>query len=209
MGLEYSRQLKKRGEHVIATCRSSSVELNAIGIRVETDVDVTSQKSVMVLKEKIESTQIDVLILNAGISNFDSLVDFDYEKILQQFKVNTLGPLLMVNALQGNLKEGSKVILMTSRMGSITNNDLGDYYGYRMSKAALGMAGKSLAIDLKEKGIVIALVNPGLVRTGFIKSSQRGIEAKDAVCKLIKLIDNITMHDSGSFFHLDGSIIPW
>ena len=209
MGLEYARQLNERGEHVIATCRASSTELTAIGVRVEKDVDVTSQQSIMVLKKKLEPTLIDVLILNAGISSFDSLVDFDYETILHQFKVNTLGPLSIVYELLDNLNEGSKVIFMTSRMASINNNVSGGYYGYRMSKVALGMAAKSLAIDLKEKGIIVALLNPGLVKTGFMDSSQKGVDAKEAVTTLIKRIDNISMQDSGSFFHIDGSIIPW
>jgi len=209
MGLEYSRQLNDRGEYVIATCRSSSIELNAIGVRVETDIDVTSQQSLIALKEKLESTLIDVLILNAGISNYDCLFNFNYETILHQFKVNSLGPISTVNALLGNLKEGSKVIIMTSRMASLYNNNSGGYYGYRMSKAALGIAAKSLAIDLRDKGIIVALLNPGLVKTGFIESSQKGVEAKEAVTTLIERIDNLSDYDSGSFFHIDGSIIPW
>lgn len=64
-------------------------------------------------------------------------------------------------------KLGSKVVMITSRMGSIGDNTSGGYYGYRMSKVALSMAGKSLVHDLKPRQIAVAILHPGLVSTAM------------------------------------------
>ena len=103
IGLEFCRQLKGRGDEVIATCRSSSPELEKLGIRVESGVDVTSGESVLKLKQKLEGTNIDVLIQNAGIAEFNSLSNLDPESIIRQFEVNALSPLCFTTAFLENL----------------------------------------------------------------------------------------------------------
>ena len=149
IGLELSRQLKDRGEDVIATCRSSSSELNSLSVRVETDIDISSGDSVIALKENLKDTKIDVLIQNAGIAEFNSLSHLDPKSILHQFEVNALSPLCFVQTMLSHLNESAKIALISSRMGSIEDNSSGGSYGYRMSKVALCMAGKSLSVDLK------------------------------------------------------------
>jgi NAD(P)-dependent dehydrogenase (short-subunit alcohol dehydrogenase family) len=101
------------------------------------------------------------------------------------------------------------VILMTSRMGSIEDNTSGGSYGYRMSKAALCMAGKSLAIDLKPRGIAVALLHPGLVRTRMTGFSEAGISPAEAVHGLLQRIDDLSLETSGSFWHANGQVLPW
>ncbi len=209
IGLEYCRQLKKRGHDVIATCRDSSPELDQLGVRVESGVDITSGASVVKLKEKLEGKCIDVLIQNAGIAEFNSLSNLDPESVIRQFEVNALSPLCLTHAFLGNMRMGSKVALMTSRMGSIEDNASGGSYGYRMSKVALCMVGKSLSIDLKSRGIAVAILHPGLVSTRMTGFTPNGITPEQSVNGLLSRIDLLTLENSGTFWHSNGEILPW
>ena len=209
IGLEYCRQLKERGEEVIATCRSSSPELDELGVRIEVDVDVSSGGSVLNLKRRLEGAHIDVLIQNAGIAEFNSLLSLDPESIIRQFEVNALSPLCFTQAFLSNMGNGSKVALMTSRMGSIDDNTSGGSYGYRMSKVALCMAGKSLSIDLKTKGISVAILHPGLVSTRMTGFTSSGISPEQSVSGLLTRIDSLNLENSGTFWHSNGEVLPW
>ncbi len=209
IGLEYCRQLKSRGEDVIATCRSSSSELDELGVRIESGVDVASGESVIELKEKLKGTFIDVLIQNAGIAEFNSLSNLDPLSVMRQFEVNALSPLCFTHAFLGNMRKGSKVVLMTSRMGSIDDNTSGGSYGYRMSKVALCMAGKSLSIDLKPRGISVAILHPGLVSTRMTGFTSSGITTEEAVGSLLSRIDSLSIENSGTFWHSNGEVLPW
>ncbi len=209
IGLEYCRQLNERGEKVIATCRSTSEELDDIGVRVEEGVDVASGESVLSLKEKLKGIRIDVLIHNAGIAEFNSLSNLDPESVMRQFQVNALSPLCFTQALIGNLGQGSKIALMSSRMGSIDDNTSGSSYGYRMSKVALCMVGKSLSIDLKTKGISVVVLHPGLVRTRMTRFVENGITTEQSVKGLIARIDSLKLDNTGQFLHSNGQTLPW
>lgn len=209
IGYEYCKQLQQRGEDVIAVCRSSSEELDQLGIRVETGVDITSDASVAELAHKLQGIELDVLINNAGIINRVSLDNLDIESIRQQFEVNAIGPLRFTKALLPHLKAGSKVALMTSRMGSIDDNTSGGSYGYRMSKVALSMAGKSLSHDLKPEGIAVAILHPGLVSTRMTGFTQNGITPEASVKGLLARIDALTLDNTGTFWHSNGEVLPW
>ncbi len=209
IGLELCRQLKKRGDEVIATCRESSKELEAIGVRVESGIDVTSGSSVLQLINKLDNQIVDVLVQNAGIHESNSLSNLDPESLRRQFEVNALSPLCFTRAIMGQLKKGSKVIFITSRMGSIDDNTSGGSYGYRMSKVALCMAGKSLSVDLKPKGIAVSLLHPGLVKTRMTGFTSQGISAEKSAKGLIERMDLLTLENSGSFWHSNGEILPW
>ncbi|MEO1185360.1 MAG: SDR family NAD(P)-dependent oxidoreductase, partial [Cyanobacteria bacterium J06636_27] len=123
------------------------------------------------------------------------------------FEVNAVGPLRLTKALLNNLKSGSKIIMMTSRMGSIDDNTSGGSYGYRMSKVALSMAGKSLSEDLKSKNIPVAILHPGLVQTRMTGFS--GITTEESVKGLLARIDKLNMENTGTFWHSNGEILPW
>ena len=127
----------------------------------------------------------------------------------KQFEVNALGTLRVTNALLPNLSSGSKVIIMTSRMGSIGDNTSGGSYGYRMSKAALSMAGKSLSHDLKPQGIAVAILHPGLVKTRMTGFTDSGITTEQAVTGLLERIEELNLKNTGSFWHSNGEILPW
>ena len=161
IGLCLAKQLKERGDDVIVAGRKTSPELDALGVRVETGVDVADSTAIAALVERLGDTQIDLLINNAGILESTRLKPLDEDAIRKQFEVNALGPLRLTAALLPRLRAGSKVALITSRMGSIGDNTSGGAYGYRMSKAALNMAGVSLARDLKSVQVAVAILHPG------------------------------------------------
>ena len=209
IGLEYCRQLQARGEQVIAVCRQPSPELEALAVRLETGVDITAEDSLSKLVERLDGVPIDGLIHNAGILESTSLDRLDLASMRRQFEVNALAPLRLTQALLGQLQAGSKLILMTSRMGSIDDNSSGGSYGYRMSKVALNMAGRSLAIDLRPRGIAVAILHPGLVRTRMVNFNAQGISPEQAVRGLLQRIDALTLETSGTFWHANGDVLPW
>lgn len=209
IGYEYCKQLQQRGDDVIAVCRSTSEELESLDVRVETDVDITSDESVAQLAQKLEGVTLDVLINNAGILERVSLDNLDFASIRQQFEVNAIGTLRLTHALLPLIKDGGKIAIMTSRMGSIEDNTSGGSYGYRMSKVAVSMAGKSLSHDLKPRGIAVAILHPGLVSTRMTGFTQNGITPAEAVNGLLARIDALSLDSTGTFWHSNGEVLPW
>ena len=209
IGLAYCQQLRARGDAVIAVCRQVSPALESLGIRVEAGIELSEQSSIADLVRRLECCSHHGVILKPRIHHTKGLEDLDAEAIRRQFEVNALAPLLLARALVPQMPRGSKLALMTSRMGSIDDNTSGGSYGYRMSKVALNIAGKSLAIDLKPRGIAVAILHPGLVRTGMIRFNPNGIDPADAVQGLLVRIDALTLETSGSFWHANGQLLPW
>ncbi len=209
IGFEYCRQLQARGDSVIAVCRTATEDLKALGVRLEDGIDVTSDAAVASLHERLGETEIDVLINNAGIIKRVTLDHLDFDSIREQFEINALGALRVTQVLLPRLKAGAKVALMTSRMGSISDNTSGSSYGYRMSKVALSMAGKSLSHDLKPLGIAVAILHPGLVQTRMTNFTASGITPEASVRGLLALIDQLTLENTGTFWHSNGEVLPW
>ena len=209
IGLEYCRQLSVRGDDVIAVCREASPELESLGIRIEAGIELTDSSAIDELMSRLLHQSLDGAILNAGILHSTGLNDLDVDSIRQQFEVNALAPLRLASALTRHLSSGSWIALMTSRMGSIADNTSGGSYGYRMSKAALNMAGQSLAVDLKPRGIAVAILHPGLVATRMINFNPNGISPQQSVEGLLNRIDALTLETSGSFCHANGEELPW
>lgn len=207
IGLELARLLHARGDTVIATSRSSSPELDALDVRQER-LDVTDQDSVDALAKRLDKERIDTLINNAGVLHGDTLDRLDFDQITQQIQVNTLGPLRVTAALRRRLRTGSKVAIITSRMGSISDNDSGGAYGYRLSKAAVNAVGRSLAIDLGRDGISVVLLHPGFVRTDMT-GGRGNWDAPDAAAALIERIDELNADNAGRFLHANGEPLPW
>ena len=209
IGLAYCRQLRDRGDRVIAVCRSTSPELESLGVRLEAGIELSDAAAIAQLVQRLAGLHLDVAILNAGVLEANALHNLDADSLRRQFEVNALAPLLLSAALQDNLGPGSKLALMTSRMGSIDDNSSGGSYGYRMSKVALNMAGRSLAIDLRPRGIAVAILHPGLVRTRMIGFNPQGISTEEAVCGLLARIDALSLETSGTFWHANGTVLPW
>lgn len=208
IGLEYCKQLQNKGETVIAVCRQPNENLNNLGVQVEAGIDVTSDDSVMELAQRLQGTTIDVLINNAGIIEANSWDDLDFDSLERQFQVNAIAPLRVTKALSPMIPKGGKIILMTSRMGSIEDNTSGGFYGYRMSKTALSMAGKSLAEDLKPRQIAVGILHPGMVQTRMTDFS--GITTTESVQGLLQRIQELNLDNSGTFWHgVKGEVLPW
>jgi NAD(P)-dependent dehydrogenase (short-subunit alcohol dehydrogenase family) len=208
IGLELAKQLAARGDTVIAAVRSASDELASLDVEVHEGVDVADDKSVAQFASALSGRTLDILINNAGILTRETLDDLDWDRIRTQFEVNTLGPLRVTAALLPSLSEGSKVAIVSSRVGSLADNTSGNNYGYRMSKAAVNMVGVNLSHDLKEKGIAVVLLHPGYVRTGLTDMSGN-IDPDEAARGLIERIDETTMERTGTFWHADGTELPW
>jgi len=208
IGLELCRVHLERGSKVIAACRTASDELNALGVQVIDDVDVAHADAGTRLVQALGERTLDVLVNNAGVFGNNALGEIDYEDVAHQFQVNAIGPLRVTEALLPRLKRGSKVAMITSRMGSMGDNGSGAYYGYRMSKAALNAAGVSLARDLKPRGIAVALLHPGFVQTRMVGFAG-DITPRQAAERLATRIDELTPDNSGTFWHSSGEILPW
>lgn len=207
IGLELCRQLAQRGDEVLATCRRTSADLESLDVTVYEDVDVTEDAALSRLARSLGTQRIDVLINNAGILSRQTLDELDFDAMRRQFEVNALGPLRVTRALLPCLAPGAKVVIITSRMGSIADNTSGAHYGYRMSKAAVNMAGKSLATDLGEQGIAVGLLHPGMVATEM--TGRHGEPVARAARGLIERIDELSLEHSASFRHANGESLPW
>jgi NAD(P)-dependent dehydrogenase (short-subunit alcohol dehydrogenase family) len=207
IGLEMARQHAARGDTVIAGCRRTSPALAAAGVEVVEGVDVTSDEVVDRLTGAVGGRRLDRLVNNAGILERSSLDQLDFESVERQFRVNAIGPLRVTAGLRGHLAEGGKVFIITSRMGSIEDNSSGGSYGYRMSKAAVNIAGKSLAVDLASAGIGVFLLHPGFVATDM--TGRQGISAVDAAAGLIDRMDALDINQTGTFWHQEGYALPW
>ena len=208
IGLALSKQLAARGDRVLALCRTPSSELSQIaGIRIIPGIDVTDATALQQLVAQLDKQALDVIIHNAGIMTNETLQDLDLDRMREQFEINTLAPLRITQLLLPNLRPGSKVVLISSRMGSIDDNTSGGKYGYRMAKAALNMAGKSLAVDLKSAGIAVGIFHPGMVATDL--TAQQGIDANEAATNLLQRIDQLSLETSGQFVHANGTPLPW
>jgi len=211
IGYELARQLAARGTTVIAACRKPTAGLAALPLRVEAGIDIATDAGCTALAARVAGVPLDLLVHNAGVlsdESLDALDDDAVAGIRRQFEVNALAPLRLTALLAPQLVEGAKVALITSRMGSMEDNTSGGYYGYRMSKAALNAAGRSLAHDLAPRGVAVALLHPGFVRTSM--TGGRGdVDAATAARNLLARIDELTPATSGRFLHANGSPLPW
>jgi len=209
IGLALAKELKKRGAQVVATCRSTSPELEALGVEVVAGVDVSEAEGVAKLVAKVGDRKIDLLINNAGILVWgDSFDKPDFAGMTKQFEVNAVGPVRVTSALRNNLSPVCKLAFITSRMGSIEDNGSGGHYGYRMSKAALNIAAVSVARDLEPQGVPVIILHPGMVKTDMI-GGRGQVEPEEAARGLLGRIDELTLERSGAFFHQNGESLPW
>jgi NAD(P)-dependent dehydrogenase (short-subunit alcohol dehydrogenase family) len=208
IGLEFVKQYLAKGDKVIALCRNTSDELSQSDAKVIDKVDVSSPECLEKILPTLSDLKIDLLINNAGVFANETLEHMSVKTLEYQFRANAIGPLMVTQMLRQQLVKGAKVAMITSRMGSVTDNTSGGYYGYRMSKAALNIAGVSLAHDLKEQEVAVALLHPGHVQTEMVNYSG-DISAAVAVERLIQRIEELNLGNTGTFWHSNGEILPW
>ncbi len=207
IGLALTQKYLNEGHEVIALCRKSSEELSKSQAKVIEGIDVTDISCLE--KAASEVGEMDILINNAGLLTVETLDSMNFEDIQKQIEVNTYAPLKVALTLGKGLKKGSTFGILTSRMGSISDNDSGGYYGYRLSKAAANAAAKSLAMDLKDMGITVLMLHPGYVKTEMT-GHQGLIDTQESAAGLYKVIqDHGKISDTGTFWHTNGESIAW
>ena len=208
IGLAMVRQLIERGEEVTAAVRTMTPALRETGATVVEGVDIGLDEGAARLAEALGDMRVDVLVHNAGILRPDTLATLDFDEALRHYNVNALGPLRVVRALLPNLGEGGRIGIVTSRVGSVSDNTSGGNYAYRMSKAAANMAVKNLSIELEPRGIAVAALHPGYVRTDMTQG-RGNIEPDVAARGLILRMENLDLATTGTFWHAEGWQIPW
>lgn len=208
IGLELTKQYKEKGYDVTVLCRKSSDELTNLGVNIVEGIDITDDSLVNTISDKISLNKIDILIHNAGILKGDSFPEIDLNTMRESFEVNSLGPLRTILGLKDKLKEGSKVGIVSSRVGSIDDNSSSNNYAYRTSKTAVNMIGKCLSLDLKDKGIALALLHPGYVRTEMTNHNGL-INPDESAAGLIKRMEELSLETTGIFVHTSGEKLTW
>ncbi len=208
IGLELARHYAGEGFDVIGVCREASAELKEVATRIIEGVDVTTDSGMQKLTDELKGQSIDLLINNAGLLQDEKLGSIDFDSIRTQMEINAYAPLRVAEALVSQIPSGGKIANITSRMGSIADNDSGGRYGYRASKAALNAFGKSLAMDLKPKGIAVAQLHPGYVQTRMVNFGGL-ITPEESAKGLSARIDGLNLENTGSFWHSNGEELPW
>ncbi len=242
IGLEFARQYAALGWRVIATCRKpdDADDLKGIAVRhpnvVIEQLDITDHAQVDALARRYAHLAIDVLLNNAALLADRPKQAFgrvDYGLFRQIVEVNVLGTLKVTEAFAPHViaSDGKKIVTLGSAAGSIQMiNPPPDFYAYRSSKAALHLLMKNVALELADQGVLVGLINPGLVDTrGFaeigadepvpedyrqivamIRSGQLQLSTpEEAVAQMIPLIEDLTPEQSGTFLNADGQILPW
>lgn len=215
IGAAMCAQLAARGDHPIAACFADAPELRQSGVEVVSGVDITTDAGVLRLMQAVGAREVRVLVHNAGLVIERRFGEFDFDAFQREYAVNTLGPLRVTQALLPNLRAGSRIGLVTSRVGSLSENGSGGLWGYRMSKAAANMAGINLAHELKPRGIAVACLHPGSVRTQMTaaladqETVGQLVEPEVAARGLIARLDELSMESTGTFLHANGQTLPW
>ncbi|MEZ4400643.1 MAG: SDR family oxidoreductase [Kofleriaceae bacterium] len=211
IGRELVRQLEARGDAVVAIVRNPDSLAPAPGRRV-LGCDVADGAQVAALAAALADDAIDVLVNNAGVWPDDgqALGGLDFDALAHSFAVNALGPLRVTEALVPALRRGRgpRVVHLSSGMASIADNTSGGWYGYRMAKAALNMAARSLARDLAGAGIAVAALDPGWVQTDM-GGANAPTTVGASVAGLLAQIDGLALATSGRFLHWRGGETPW
>ncbi len=208
IGLELARQLKGKGHAVLVACRTRTAELDALGVEIVDGLALDESRSHATLLAAIGDRKVDVLVHNAGLLAGGKFESEREEDIAAQFRINAMTPVLLTRALLPAIAQPAKIAIITSRMGSISDNSSGGYYGYRMSKAAVNAAGVSLAHDLRSREIAVALLHPGFVRTRMT-GGQGHLEPAESARLLIERIEALTLENTGGFWHCDGTRLGW
>lgn len=208
IGLELAMQYKEFDHEVTVLCRKASPELSELGVNIIEGIDAKNDKIIAELASKIKLKKIDIFIHNSGILIGDSFPEINLEAMRESFEVNTLGPLKTILALRDKFSAGSKIGIVTSRVGSIADNSSSKNYAYRTSKTAVNMIGKCLSLDLKDQGVSVALLHPGYVKTEMT-GGQGLIEAHEAASGLINRMDELDMDTTGIYIHANGEELHW
>ena len=218
IGLELVKQYAEDDWRVFACCRSPETASALQALARSADnisihmLDVADPEQISALARELKDTPIDILFNNAGIygpydANFGNT---NPQQWLECFNINTISPMKVTEAFVSHVANSQlkTIATMSSKMGSMADNGSGGSYLYRSSKAALNAVMTSAAIDLKPKGIKLAIMHPGWVKTDM-GGPNAEISTSECVVQLKKILSELTLETSGQFFEIDGSVIPW
>ena len=237
IGLEFAKEYAARGWTVIATHRRETTpeELAKLAaqypkVRVER-MDVTDPAQITALGARLKGVPIDILLNNAGLVRTDPVNKpggntnqmfgtLDYRLLDDFIHTNVAGPLMITETFIGNVKAShqKKIIAISSAAGSVSvppfmpnGSPVPDHYWYRISKAALNSAMRLLSAQFKDQGVIVVMFHPGGVQVeSFGNDKLPGfVPPAEAIGKMIKTIDGLTMKDSGRFMDNDGKDHPW
>ena len=222
IGLGLTKAFLEKGYAVAAVARNpeKAIELKSLQEKEPerlfcVSFDITDEKAITRACGDIEKKwdHVDILINNAGVSggkNQGSINDVNIEKAREVFDVNVLGPLRVTRRFLPLVEKGQekKIVHISSLMGSIDDNKSGGFYSYRISKTALNMMNKSLAHELREKGICSVVLHPGWVKTDM-GGPEAPTAVEESVRGLLRVILGLKAEDTGSFFDYQGKRIPW
>ena len=219
IGLSLCRQLAARGETVVSACLGGGEAYDGAGIEVIPGIDVTSGAAVASMAEALAARsekegggKIDRLIHVAGVLGLDELGKLDFDDVRRQIEINTIGPLRAIEAALPYLAADARVGIVTSRVGSLSDNGSGQMYAYRVSKAGANMVALNLHHDLSKRGIAVAALHPGMVATDLtmdIPGDFQYITPDEAAAGLIRRMDILDLETSGRFWHANGEELAW
>jgi NAD(P)-dependent dehydrogenase (short-subunit alcohol dehydrogenase family) len=220
--------------HVSELDVTSMVSINTFKLKVgDAPVDVLLNIAGEVCPGRQTTAHLTILPGVMAPKEQDGLTTTTHSVLEKTFAVNTYGPLLLTQALLPNILKASSpkignmvssttmeplsnflMRMQSSRVGSIADNSSGGSYAYRASKAALNSIGKSMAVDLKEKGVTVIMMHPGYVKTaldtsGYTHSLPEAVEPEEAASKLWKVLKSKNIEDTGTFWHREGQELPW
>jgi NAD(P)-dependent dehydrogenase (short-subunit alcohol dehydrogenase family) len=219
LGLEFTRQYLAEGWEVIAACRNprtakalQELDGNSQGALTVVEIDVADIASVTRAAARVESRTIDVLINCAGVfgPTGQTIGSLDYKDWSQVLEVNLFGAARVCEAFLDRLAHSDRrlIVTITSGMGSLADNTSGGSIYYRTSKAAVNMLMCTAAIDLKTRGIVCVVLNPGWVKTDMGGPNAR-LSREESVGAMRRVISKLGPADCGRFYNYDGREYPW
>lgn len=210
LGREFAIQYSQQGFQVVATYRDIANRLSDASMR-HVPLDVTDFAQFAALKTSLGDEPIDVLVSNAGIGlDIGTLGGLDFDYLRSMLMVNTVGPLKLVETFVDNVAASAqrRIVIVTSRMGSIGSNLSGGHYGYRASKAGLNAIGRSLALDLFKRRITLTVLHPGWVNTAG-GGSDAPVSVQESVAGMRGVVARLGNHETGQFYTYSGQPLPW
>lgn len=224
IGLAFAKYYAEQGWNVLATCRKpeSADDLKALqevhpNIHIE-QLDVTDHARIDALAEKYREQPVDLLVNNAAILGTlpeQKVGGLDFELFQQVMAVNVYGPLKMSEAFADHVaaSDQKKIVALSSGLGSVAmTGKMPGFYYYRISKTGLNMAMRGLRTDLRDRGIIVALIAPGMVGTQLLADSGwtgKSLTPDESVAGMTQIIAGLTLEDKGTITNTDGKTIPW
>jgi NAD(P)-dependent dehydrogenase (short-subunit alcohol dehydrogenase family) len=219
LGFAHTREFLARGMRVIALAREprTALELQSFAQQFPSALQVLSYDALdpaapARIQHEIGSTPIDLLFANAGANGAQrqQFGSVDPDAVLQLVQINALAPLKLVEALKTNIVSSQRklVAFQSSLMGSIADNASGGHYAYRIAKTAVNMVAKTVAMDLRAESVIAVALHPGWVRTRM-GGANAPVTLDTSVSGQQRLLDSLTLADTGGFFNYDGKSLPW